>query len=132
VQTHLPEHPVMQAIISGDRDAFIESEIRQRQLGMLPPYGRLAALIVTAREKDVAERYAREIARRAPAAERIEVLGPAEAPIFVVRGRFRWRLLVKAPREMDIQGYLRAWLADMPEIKGDLRLSVDVDPYSFM
>lgn len=132
VQTHMPEHPVMQAIISGDRDAFIESEIRQRQLGMLPPYGRLAALIVTAREKDMAERYAREIARRAPAAERIEVLGPAEAPIFVVRGRFRWRLLVKAPRELDIQGYLRAWLAEMPEIKGDLRLSVDVDPYSFM
>jgi primosomal protein N' (replication factor Y) (superfamily II helicase) len=132
VQTHMPEHPVMQAIISGDRDAFIESEIRQRQLGLLPPYGRLAALIITAREKEVAERFAREIARRAPAAERIEVLGPAEAPIFVVRGRFRWRLLVKAPREMDIQGYLRAWLEAMPEIKGDLRLSVDIDPYSFM
>jgi primosomal protein N' (replication factor Y) (superfamily II helicase) len=132
VQTHMPEHPVMEAIISGDRDAFIESEIRQRQLGMLPPYGRLAALIITARDKDLAERFAREIARRAPAAERIEVLGPAEAPIFVVRGRFRWRLLVKAPREMDIQGYLRAWLEAMPDIKGDLRLSVDIDPYSFM
>ncbi len=132
VQTHMPEHPVMEAIISGDRDAFLEREIRQRQIGMLPPYGRLAALIVTAREKDVAERYAREIARRAPPADRIELLGPAEAPIFVVRGRFRWRLLLKAPREIDIQSYLRVWLADMPEPKGDLRLSVDVDPYSFM
>ena len=61
VQTHMPEHPVMEAIISGDHDTFLEREIRQRQIGMLPPYGRLAALIVTAREKDVAERYAREI-----------------------------------------------------------------------
>ena len=132
VQTHMPEHPVMEAIISGDRDAFIEREIRQRQIGMLPPYGRLVALIVTAREKDVAEGYAREIARRAPQADRIELLGPAEAPIFVVRGRFRWRLLLKAPREIDIQSYLRVWLAEMPATKGDLRLSVDVDPYSFM
>ncbi|MEQ1612839.1 MAG: primosomal protein N' [Hyphomicrobiaceae bacterium] len=132
VQTHMPEHPVMEAIISGDRDAFIEREIKQRQLGMLPPYGRLAALIVSAREKEVAERFAREIARRAPPAERIELLGPAEAPIFVVRGRHRWRLLLKAPREIDIQAYLRAWLAEMPETKGDLRLSVDIDPYSFM
>jgi primosomal protein N' (replication factor Y) len=132
VQTHMPEHPVMEAIISGDRDAFIEREIRQRQLGLLPPYGRLAALIVSAREKEVAERFAREIARRAPPAERIELLGPAEAPIFVVRGRHRWRLLLKAPREIDIQAYLRAWLEDMPELKGDLRLSVDIDPYSFL
>ncbi len=132
VQTHMPEHPVMEAIISGDRDTFLEREIRQRQIGMLPPYGRLAALIVTAREKEVAERYAREIARRAPQADRIELLGPAEAPIFVVRGRYRWRLLLKAPREIDIQSYLRVWLAEMPAIKGDLRLSVDVDPYSFM
>jgi primosomal protein N' (replication factor Y) (superfamily II helicase) len=132
VQTHMPEHPVMEAIISGDRETFLDREIRQRQLGLLPPYGRLAALIVTAREKDVAERYAREIARRAPAADRIELLGPAEAPIFVVRGRYRWRLLLKAPREIDLQGYLRAWLSDMPHPKGDLQLSVDVDPYSFL
>ena len=122
----------MQAIISGDRDAFIETEIRQRQIGMLPPYGRLAALVVSARDKDVAERFAREIARRAPPSERIELLGPAEAPIFVVRGRHRWRLLLKAPREIDIQAYLRAWLEAMPEAKGDLRLTVDIDPYSFL
>ena len=132
VQTHMPEHPVMEAIISGDRDAFLEREIRQRQAGMLPPYGRLAALIVTAREPRLAESFAREMARRAPPAERIAVLGPAEAPIAVVRGRHRWRLLVKAPREIDIQAYVRAWLAALPEIKGDLRLSVDIDPYSFL
>jgi primosomal protein N' (replication factor Y) len=132
VQTHMPEHPVMEAIIKGDREAFLEREIRQRQAGLLPPYGRLAALIVSARDARIAESYAREIARRAPPAERIDVLGPAEAPIAVVRGRHRWRLLLKAPREIDMQSYLRQWLALMPEARGDLRLQVDVDPYSFL
>ena len=132
VQTYQPDHPVMQAIIKGDREAFLEQEIATRQRGLLPPYGRLAALVVSARDKDLAERFAREVARRAPPAERIEVLGPAEAPIAVVRGRHRWRLLAKAPREIDLQGYLRAWLEALPDIKGDLRLTVDVDPYSFL
>ena len=128
----MPEHPVMQAIIKSDREMFLNQEIANRQRGMLPPYGRLAALVVSARDKDLAERFAREVARRAPPAERIDVLGPAEAPIAVVRGRHRWRLLAKAPREVDMQSYLRAWLEALPEVKGDLRLTVDVDPYSFL
>ncbi len=132
IQTHNPEHPVMDAIIRGDREAFLSSEIDIRNRGMLPPYGRLVALIVSSRDKEIAEKFAREVARRAPPAERIEVLGPAEAPIAVVRGRFRWRLLAKAPRETDVQSYLRAWLDVLPGIKGDLRLSVDIDPYSFL
>ena len=59
-------------------------------------------------------------------------MGPAEAPLAVIRGRHRWRLLVKAPREIDVQDYLRAWLAALPTLKGDIRLTVDVDPYSFL
>lgn len=132
IQTYMPDHPVMEAIICGDRAAFLEREIEMRQRGMLPPFGRLAALIVSARDKELAQAYAREIARRAPPSERIEVLGPAEAPIAIVRGRHRWRILVKAPREMDIQAFLRAWLGAAPEPKGDLRLTVDIDPYSFL
>jgi primosomal protein N' (replication factor Y) len=132
IQTHMPEHPVMAAIICGDREAFLEREIAQRQAALYPPYGRLAALVVSARDKTLAESFAREVARRAPPSERIAVFGPAEAPIAVVRGRHRWRLLVKAPRELDIQNYLRTWLADIAEPKGDLRLTVDVDPYSFL
>ncbi len=132
IQTHLPEHPVMQAIIKSDREEFLNREIDMRRRGLLPPFGRLAALVISAREKELADKFAREVARRAPRSERIEVLGPAEAPIFVVRGRHRWRLLVKAPRELDIQGYLREWLAALPDIKGDLRLTIDVDPYSFL
>jgi primosomal protein N' (replication factor Y) len=132
VQTYMPEHPVMQAIITNDRDAFLDTEIRQRQVGLLPPYGRLAALVISARDRELAELYARDVARHAPEASRIEVLGPAEAPIAVIRGRHRWRLLVKAPRELDLQAYVRAWLARLPKPPSDLRLTVDIDPYNFL
>jgi primosomal protein N' (replication factor Y) len=132
VQTHMPDHPVMQAIISGDREAFLEAEIANRRKGLLPPYGRLVALVVAARDKETAQLVARDIAHRAPRSEKIEVLGPAEAPLAVIRGRHRWRLLVKAPREIDVQAYLRAWLAELPPLKGDIRLTVDIDPYSFL
>lgn len=131
VQTHMPEHPVMAAIVAGDREAFLNYEIKTRQSGVLPPYGRLAAVIISARDKVLAEHTARDIARLAPASEKIRVLGPAEAPIAVVRGRYRWRLLVKSPRDMDLQGYLRAWEDALPKLKGDVRISLDVDPYNF-
>ena len=132
IQTHLPEHPVMNAIITGDREAFLEREIQQRQAALLPPFGRLAALIVQSRQKELAEVFAKEVARAAPPAERIRVLGPAEAPLAVIRGQHRWRLLVQAPREQDLQAYLRAWQGQLPPLKSDLRLTIDVDPYSFL
>lgn len=132
IQTYAPEHPVMEAIIAGDRETFLEREIDVRRRGLLPPFGRLAALVVSAREKGLAERAARDIAHSAPRAARIEILGPAEAPLAVIRGRHRWRLLAKAPREVDMQAYLREWLARMPRLKGDVRLAVDVDPFSFL
>jgi primosomal protein N' (replication factor Y) (superfamily II helicase) len=132
VQTYMPEHPVMQAIISGDREAFLDREIAQRQGALLPPFGRLVSLIVSARDKELAELSARAIAQAAPAARRIEVLGPAEAPLAVVRGRHRWRLLVKAPRELDVQAYVRAWVEALPKPPADLRLTIDIDPYNFL
>ncbi|MEZ0279711.1 MAG: primosomal protein N', partial [Methyloceanibacter sp.] len=75
---------------------------------------------------------ARAVARAAPPAAKIEVLGPAEAPLSVIRGRHRYRLLVKATREADLQAHLRLWLAAVPKTKGDVRLAVDIDPYSFL
>ena len=132
VQTHMPDHPVMEAIISGDRDAFLDREIHARQSALLPPYGRLAAIVVSARDKEMAELVARDVAHRAPAAEHIQVLGPAEAPVALIRGRYRWRLLVKSPREQDIQSYLRAWMAALPKLPSDIRVNVDIDPYNFL
>ncbi len=132
IQTYMPEHPVVAALVSGDRDAFLAREIEERRDARMPPFGRLAALLVSAGSREAAEAYAREVARAAPAASKIEVLGPAEAPLAVIRGRHRFRLLVKAAREADLQAYLRLWLSQVPKAKGDLRLTVDIDPYSFL
>lgn len=132
VQTYSPDHPVMTAIVAGDRNAFLSYEVKTRQAGLLPPYGRLAAIIVSARDKALTETVAREIARRAPPSEMISVLGPSEAPIAVVRGRHRWRLLVKAPRDVDLQSYLRAWAGMIPKLKSDVRITLDIDPYNFL
>jgi primosomal protein N' (replication factor Y) len=132
IQTHLPEHPVMKAIIANDRDSFIEQEIAARQEAGMPPFGRLAALIISAKTKPEAEHYARTLALSAPRSGKISILGPAEAPLALIRGRFRYRLLVKATRDADLQAYLRHWLDHAPPRKGSLRLSVDVDPYSFL
>ena len=132
IQTYMPEHPVIQALVSTDRDAFYEREIAARRDAGLPPFGRLAALLVTGGSREGVEAYARSVALAAPPAAKIQVLGPAEAPLSVIRGRHRYRLLVKATREADLQAYLRLWLSQVPKAKGDLRLTVDVDPYSFL
>jgi len=132
IQTYMPEHPVIQALVSGDRDTFLEREIEARREATLPPFGRLASLLVSASARDAAESYARAVALAAPPAAKIQVLGPAEAPLSVIRGRHRYRLLVKAAREADLQAYLRLWLKAVPKAKGDVRLVVDVDPYSFL
>jgi primosomal protein N' (replication factor Y) len=131
LQTHQPEHPVMRALIAGDRDAFYSSEIELREKTHYPPFGRLASLLISAGERPLAEGYARRLAALAPRADEVRVLGPAEAPLAVVRGRHRFRLLVKSPRGFDLSGYLRDWLAAAPKRKGTIKLEVDVDPQSF-
>jgi primosomal protein N' (replication factor Y) len=131
LQTHQPEHPVMRALIMGDREAFYQNEIEQRERTGYPPFGRLASLIVSAGDKHAAEAYGRGLVSLAPKDEQVRVLGPAEAPVAVVRGRHRYRLLIKSPRAYDLSGYLRDWLAAAPKTKGNLQLEVDIDPMSF-
>ncbi len=132
LQTHQPEHPVMRALIAADRDAFYTSEIELRQKTQYPPFGRLASILVSAGERHAAEGYARRLAALAPRDDKVRVLGPAEAPLAVVRGRHRFRLLVKSPRELDLSAYLRDWLAAAPKHKSDLKVEVDIDPQSFL
>jgi primosomal protein N' (replication factor Y) len=132
IQTHYPEHPVMRALVTGDRAAFYEAEIAMREEAGLPPFGRLAAIIVSAKTKPEAESYARALGLAAPEARLIQVLGPVEAPLAIIRGRHRQRLLVKAAREADLQGYLAEWLAGVDPPRGGLSLHVDVDPYNFL
>jgi len=132
LQTHQPEHPVMKALVACDREAFYDTEIEQRERALYPPFGRLASLIVSAGDRPTAEGFARKLAAMAPRDEQIQVLGPAEAPLAVIKGRYRFRLLVKSARGVDLSGYLREWLAIGPKTKGNLNLEVDVDPQSFL
>ena len=133
LQTHQPEHPVMKALISGDREAFYDNEIELRERTHYPPFGRLASLVITANERHAAEAYGRALVAHAPRDDAVRVLGPAEAPIAVVRGRHRFRLLVKSPRAFDLSAYLREWLGRARRSrKGNVRLEVDVDPMSFL
>ncbi len=131
LQTHQPEHPVMRALISGDRDKFYDTEIAQREKAAYPPFGRLAALIVSGGDKHEAESFARKLAALSPLDDNVRVLGPAEAPLAVVRGRYRFRLLIKAPRQFDLSHYVRTWLDHAPKTRGSLKLEVDIDPQSF-
>jgi primosomal protein N' (replication factor Y) len=132
LQTHQPEHPVMRALIAQDRAAFYASEIALREATHYPPFGRLASLVISGADKHAAEAHARRLAQAAPRAAEVRVLGPAEAPLALIRGRHRFRLLVKSPRAFDLSGYLRHWLAAAPKVKGNIKLEVDVDPQSFL
>jgi primosomal protein N' (replication factor Y) len=131
LQTHQPEHPVMRALISGDRDKFYDTEIAQREKTAYPPFGRLAALIVSGADKHETESFARKLAAVSPLDDNVRVLGPAEAPLAVVRGRYRFRLLVKSPRNFDLSHFIRGWLQHAPKTRGSLKLEVDIDPQSF-
>jgi len=149
VQTWQPEHPVIAALVSGDAERFYREELEQRRRGGLPPFGRLAAIVVSAEDKGAAEAHARTLARIAhsmphgrnwrvaplggqPVEDEIAVFGPAEAPIAILRKRHRFRLAVRAPRSADLQGFLRALLAAAPQPRGGVKVAIDVDPQSFL
>ncbi|MEP2282677.1 MAG: primosomal protein N', partial [Nitratireductor sp.] len=131
LQSYMPEHGVMRALVSGDRDAFLEREAEMRERMELPPYGRLVGVVGSSTDGGLAQRVAREMARRVPAADHVSVLGPAPAPIALLRGRTRLRFLVKAGRNVNVQAYMNAWLADF-KVPNAARVSIDIDPYSFL
>jgi primosomal protein N' (replication factor Y) len=132
LQTYQPEHPVIRALLAGDREAFYANEIELRERTHYPPFGRLASLLISAEQRSDAESYGRRLVASAPSSQEVRILGPAEAPLAVVRGRHRFRLLVKSPRGFDLSAYLRRWLAAAPKQEGNLKLEVDVDPQSFL
>ena len=136
LQTHQPDHPVMRALIAQDREAFYDAEIELREKTHYPPFGRLASIVVSGGDKHETASYARELARWAPLNENmkegVRVLGPAEAPLALIRGRHRMRLLLKAPRNYDLSAYLRRWLAKAPKRRGSIKLDIDIDPQSFL
>jgi len=131
LQTFSPEHPVMQALVAHDLASFYARESEARRPGNWPPYGRLAALIVSADTAEAADIAARDLGRAAPHGEGLLVLGPAPAPLAILRGRHRRRLLLKTRRDVAVQPILRHWLAGVKAARG-VRVDVDVDPVSFL
>lgn len=131
LQTHQPEDRLMRAIAAGDRDAFLTLEAEDRERLGFPPFGRFAALILSSADEPLLESYARDLASAAPHAEGATVWGPAPALMARLRGRTRLRFLVKTQRNFRIQDFVRTWLAALPP-PGKIRLSVDIDPQSFI
>ncbi len=132
LQTYQPEHPVIRAILAGDEEGFWRAEAAQREAAGVPPYGRMAGIILSGPEVAQVFDIANHLARADAPLRQIgaQVFGPAPAPIARVRGRHRVRLLVKAAKGVPLQAALRKWVAQV-QVKGDNRLAVDIDPQSF-
>jgi len=131
LQTYGPENAVIAALASGDRDRFIDTEMAARRSTGMPPYGRLAALVVSGRDARAVEAAAQALGRAAPTEENVRVLGPAPAPLAVLRGRHRHRLLMIAPRQTNVPALVRLWLRST-DLPGTVRVHIDIDPYSFL
>ncbi len=131
LQTYMPDHPVIAALVSGDGEAFLAREAEARRERHLPPFGRLVALIVSGPDAAQVDAVAAALARAAPRQPGFDVLGPAPAPLALLRGRRRVRLLVKAERNVRVQPILRDWLAKVPP-PASVRIAVDIDPQNFM
>jgi len=131
LQTYAPDHAVMQALKAQDRDAFVEAELAEREIAGLPPYGRLGAVILSGEDGVALEAFARKMAEVAPNADGVIIYGPADAPLSLIRGRRRKRFLVQAGRGVDLSAYMATWRARI-RVPGSIRLSIDIDPYSFL
>ena len=131
LQTHQPEARIMQALVNYDAEGFFAAETAQRRAVAAPPFGRWAALVVSSEDEAAAVAAARALGRAAPQLAGLSVLGPAPAPLAMLRGRHRQRLLVQARRSLELQDVLRDWLGRV-EVPSSVRVTVDVDPYSFM
>ena len=131
VQTWSPDHPVMRAWPQAIATPSSRWRWRSAQAAGLPPFGRLAAVIVSGPDPQKLDSFARAAAAAAPNAEGLGVFGPADAPLALVRGLRRKRFLVRADRSVDLQAFLAAWRSRMAPPSG-VRVTIDVDPYSFL
>ena len=131
LQTTQPDHPVMKALIKGQRDAFMQAEMRERKNYRLPPFGRLASLTISGADRTLVVQIARMIAAAAPRHESLKILGPAPAAFAILRGKTRYRLTVQAARNVSLSSAIAGWLAPL-KIPRTIKVQVDIDPYSFL
>lgn len=131
IQTYAPESPAIALLAAGDREGFMDLEMQGREAMGFPPFGRLGAVVVSASEAEAARSSALAVGAAAPNASGIDVWGPAPAPIAILRGRHRWRFLVRSDRGVDLSAYLASWKARV-RLPSSVRMALDVEPYSFM
>ncbi|MDE1466364.1 primosomal protein N' [Aurantiacibacter sp. D1-12] len=131
IQTRHPDAPVIAALEAGDRDAFYEAETDARRHAGAPPFGRWAAIIVSSEHDKEAREAANRIGDTRPHLDDVMILGPAPAPLALLRNRYRYRLLINAKRTANLQAVIRDWLGRIDHPPG-VRVGVDIDPYSFV
>ena len=131
LQTYSPQNGVIQAMVDNDRALFMQTEIQARQLLSMPPFGRLAALIISGKTETTVQKVARHLVSRAPFIGGVEILGPVPAPLTRLRNKYRYRILVKTHRDKKIQNIISGWL-NRCQIPSSVSLKVDIDPYSFL
>jgi len=131
IQTRHPKAPVIAALANGDRDAFYAAETESRRSAGAPPFGRWAAIIVSSEDEAEAREAARAIGGTQPRLADVVIMGPAPAPLSLLRGRYRYRLLINARRSAELQRIIREWLEPLRFPQG-VRVAIDIDPYSFV
>ena len=131
IQTHQPDHEAFIALAAGDRERFIGAELNLRQALLLPPYGKLAAVIISGPERAQTEQFAKKTVSLAPRAEGIEILGPSEPPIGRLRGLYRRRILIQSEDNVNLSKYMQTWRARV-KVPHKYKLHIDIDPQSFM
>ena len=130
LQTFDPENQIMQALKTGNADDFLAAEIQSRELLKMPPFGRLAGIIVSSPSQEYAQKAAALLGRCAPEGDGVRVLGPTPAPLSLLRGKYRYRLLLQTGRQIKIQNVLQSWLSRL-SLPSSVRVQTDIDPYSF-
>jgi primosomal protein N' (replication factor Y) len=131
LQTYFPNHPVIQSLIKGARDEFIDTELNIRKRNKLPPYGKLASIIISDKDEAKIVSFCGVLKRNIPPSKNVVVLGPAPASITKVRGRLRYRFLIKVNKDINIQKFLHLWVDNLKK-PSSVRMSIDIDPYYFL
>jgi primosomal protein N' (replication factor Y) len=131
IQTFNPEHPLITALSNYNRDDFIKEEMKTRQIMNMPPFGRLGAIILSSKQELKLIDFAKELVRISPISKQISVLGPAPALLYKVRGKFRYRILIKTKRNINIQKFINSWMENI-KVPSHVHLKIDIDPYYFL
>jgi primosomal protein N' (replication factor Y) len=130
LQTYFPDNNIIKALQTREKNKFYEYEMQMRQHSNMPPFSRLAAIILSGSNLEKTKLVAKELVKIAPIHQEILVLGPIESSIFRIKRKYRYRILIKSAKNVDIQKYIEFWLNKI-NIPSSIHLKIDIDPYNF-